>query len=151
MSIGKGMLAGFVATLVLSALMVMKSMMGDMPALDLPKMLAGMMGSPDAPMLGWIVHFIIGIVLYGIAIALLGHRLSAKPIVSGLYLGIGGWPVMMILLMPMAGAGVFAITMGLMAPIMTLMLHLIFGAVLGATYGKLVGHDHPAAARRAHA
>jgi hypothetical protein len=28
-----------------------------------------------------------------------------------------------------------------MAPVMTLMLHLIFGAVLGAGYGRLVRHQ----------
>lgn len=50
--IWKGLLAGLAATLVLSALMVMKTMMGVMPELDLPGMIAGMMGSPDTPMLG---------------------------------------------------------------------------------------------------
>jgi len=36
--------------------------------------------------------------------------------------------------MPMAGVGLFGMTMGLMAPMMTLVLHVIFGAVLGVTY-----------------
>lgn len=50
--ITKGFVAGAAATAVLSALMVMKSMMGLMPALDLPKMIAGMMGAPDRPVIG---------------------------------------------------------------------------------------------------
>ena len=54
--IGKGLLAGLIATIVLSALMVMKSMIGVMPELDLPRMIAGMMGSPDRPVVGWAVH-----------------------------------------------------------------------------------------------
>lgn len=31
--------------------------MGVMLHLDLPKLLAGMMGSPDNPIIGWIAHF----------------------------------------------------------------------------------------------
>lgn len=44
---------------------------------------------------------------------------------------------MMITLMPMAGAGagLFGLKMGLMAPIATLILHWIYGAVLGGLYG----------------
>lgn len=74
---GKGMAAGLVATIVLSALMVMKTVMGIMPELDLPKMIAGMMGMPDQPLVGWAIHFMIGVVLYGAAIAFLGDRLPA--------------------------------------------------------------------------
>ena len=35
------------------------------------------------------------------------------------------------------GAGFFGLKMGMMAPFMTLMLHVIYGAVLGYVYGKL--------------
>jgi len=122
---------------VLSALMGMKAMSGVMPALDLPKRIAGMMGSPDTPVLGWAIHFMIGVVGYGIAIKLYGQRLGS-PIVSGIVIGAVGWLIMMLLLMPMAGVGLFAMSMGLMAPMMTLVLHLIFGAVLGWTYGMLI-------------
>lgn len=136
--IGKGLLAGAAATVVLSVLMVIKGMMGVMPALDIAKMLAGMMGSPDSPLLGWAAHFVIGVVGYGIAIAVLGYRLNSSPTVSGIIIGVAGWLMMMVVLMPMAGAGLFAMSMGAMAPVMTLVLHLIFGAVLGWTFGKLV-------------
>ena len=44
--------------------------------------------------------------------------------------------MMMIVIMPMAGAGLFGMNMGVMAPVMTLMLHVIFGAVLGLVYGR---------------
>lgn len=81
--LGKGMLAGLAATVVLSALMVMKAMVGVMPALDLPKMIAGMMGSPDTPILGWGIHFMIGVVGYGIAINLFARRFGS-PTVSGI-------------------------------------------------------------------
>lgn len=43
----------------------------------------------------------------------------------------------MLMVMPMAGVGMFGMNIGPMAPMMTLVRHLIFGAVLGWTYGKL--------------
>jgi hypothetical protein len=135
---GKGLLAGLVATIVLSALMLMKSMMGIMPELDLPKMLAGMMGPPGNVALGWAVHFMIGVVGYGIVMALLDEPLPGdRSTAHGVLIAFVGWLIMMVVPMPMAGAGFFAMKMGMMAPVMTLVLHLIFGAVLGWTYGKL--------------
>ena len=138
--IGKGLLAGLVATIVLSAMMVAKGMMGVMPELDIAKMIAGMMGSPDSPTTGWIVHFMIGIVGYGAAITLLDERLPGNSRVwHGVMIATLGWLGMMLTLMPMAGAGLFAMKMGPMAPMMTLVLHLIFGAVLGWVYGRQIG------------
>ncbi len=135
--IPKGLLAGLAATVVLSLLMVLKAMMGVMPQLDLPKMLAGMVGSPDMPLIGWIVHFAIGIVVYGVAIAVLDSKLPGTSRVGhGIMLAVIGWLVMMVMLMPMAGAGLFGMSLGVMAPVMTLVLHLIFGAVLGWVYGR---------------
>ena len=138
-NIPKGLMAGLVATIVLTVLMVIKSMMGLMPELDLPKMIAGMMGAPDMPIIGWAVHFMIGIVLYGVAIALLDARLPGRSHVGhGVMLGLVGWLIMMIMLMPMAGAGLFGMKLGIMAPMMTLVLHLIFGATLGWIYGRSI-------------
>lgn len=39
--------------------------------------------------------------------------------------------------MPMAGAGFFGLALGMMAPIMTLILHLIWDAVLGFVFRVL--------------
>lgn len=144
-NIGRGLMAGLAATIVLSVLMVMKATMGVMPALDLPRMIAGMMGSPDAPMLGWGVHVMIGVVGYGLAMALLSDKLpGSNATVQGVLIGFVGWLLMMVMLMPMAGAGFFALAMGVMAPMMTLVLHLIFGAVLGWTYAKMGSAGKPA-------
>jgi hypothetical protein len=139
MQIGKGFQAGLAATIVLSILMVMKSIMGIMPPLDLPKMIAGMMGAPNSPIIGWIVHFMIGTLAYGFAMAWIARSMTGKSFVAqGLFLSFIGWLIMMVALMPMAGAGLFGMNMGIMAPMMTLVLHLIFGAVLGWTYGRLL-------------
>ncbi|TDX28352.1 hypothetical protein DFO67_11052 [Modicisalibacter xianhensis] len=76
--IKNGMIAGFVATIVLSAIMVIKSSMGLMPNLDpihiLAQMMHSRMGLPAKPVLGWIMHFLIGTVLWGILFALRAPR-----------------------------------------------------------------------------
>ena len=147
---GKGMLAGLAATVVLSTLMAMKAVMGIMPAIDLPRMIAGMMGAPNAPLLGWIVHFMIGVVGYGIAIVVFGNSATgAGNVMRGIAIGVVGWLIMMVMLMPMVGAGFFGLNMGVMAPMMTLILHVIFGAVLGWVYGRLIGNDHRLTGARA--
>jgi len=130
------MLAGFVATAVMSVFMVMKTMMGVMPELDIAAMLAKMMGAPDTPIIGWVGHFMIGTVGYGIVFALLAGKLLGSLVVQGTIVGMLGWLAMMVMVMPMAGAGLFRLNFGIMAPIMTLMLHLIFGAVLGWVYAR---------------
>lgn len=136
--IGNGLVAGLVATVVLSGLMVIKSMMGLMPQLDLPQMIAAMMGAPNQPAVGWGVHFMIGIALYGAAIAWLHERMPGDSAVAhGVLISVAGWLMMMVVLMPMAGTGVFGMNLGIMAPMMTLILHLVFGAVLGAVYARL--------------
>lgn len=58
--------------------------------------------------------------------------------IKGTLVGVAAWLVMMVVVMPMAGAGFFALNIGLMATIMTLVVHVIFGAVLGGTFGALV-------------
>ena len=134
-NIFKGMVAGFVATVVLSALMVMKSMMGLMPDLDVIAMLSKMMGgSPLA--IGWLAHFMIGTIIWGGLFAWLDPHLPGNSHwLKGITFGIGAWLMMMIAVMPMAGAGLFGLNFGMMAPVMTLVLHVIFGAVLGGVYG----------------
>lgn len=131
----KGAIAGFVATVVLSVLMIMKSMVGLMPELDVIAMLSEMMGG--GPAMAWIIHFVIGTVMWGMGFALIVGSLPGSSLVmKGIVFGIGAWVLMMIAVMPMAGAGLFGLNIGIMAPVMTLMLHIIFGAVLGLVYGR---------------
>ena len=141
-NMGKGIIAGFVATLALSVLMVMKAMMGVMPQMNAIRMLTGMahhwMGTPMTPVVGWLLHFMIGSIIWGALFALLGSRIPGRsPVVKGVGFATAAWLLMMILVMPMAGSGLFGLHMGLGAPVATLMLHAVYGAVLGAVYGRL--------------
>jgi len=142
MNIRNSVIASFIATVILSILMVMKMKMGMMPELNVIKMMTimahGIMGTPAVPMVGWVMHFMIGTVVWGVLFALIGSSLpSSNNIIKGMIFGTLAWVMMMVIVMPMAGAGLFGLKMGMMAPVMTLMLHLVYGVVLGVTYNKL--------------
>ena len=132
----KGMAAGLAATVALSVIMVAKGMMGLMPELNVIAMLSAMMQS--APIVGWIAHFMVGMLAWGVGFVLVSGILPGRTSLGkGISFGIAAWVMMMLVIMPMAGAGFFGLKMRMMAPVMTLMLHVIYGAVLGSVYGKL--------------
>jgi len=135
MNIRAGVISGFVATIVLSILMIIKAAMGIMPDLNAIKMLAGMMGAPLV--MGWVAHFFIGSILWGVLFSLIVDKLPGGVVTSAIIFSIGAWILMMVGPMPMAGAGFFGLGIGMMAPVATLILHLIWGSVLGFTYQRL--------------
>lgn len=111
----------------------MKAAMGVMPELNLIKMIADMFGAPTA--VGWAMHFMIGTVLWGSRFARLNRGLPGESHwLKGIVFATGAWLIMMIAMMPMAGVGFFGFHLGMMAPVMTLALHVVFGIVLGAIY-----------------
>jgi uncharacterized membrane protein YagU involved in acid resistance len=145
----KGMVAGFIATVVLSALMLMKQGMGLLPQLNpiedivhVADLLTGM----TLPLpFGWIGHFVLGTVAWGIIYAALHASLPGAPVVKGLIFGALAWLAMMIIFEPLAGDGLFALSLGPQATVATLVLHLIYGAVLGEVYGLLATKQSSAA------
>lgn len=141
-SIGNGILAGLIATVVLSVLMILKAAMGMMPQLNAIEMLTNMgtahAGLPASPVMGWLMHFFIGTILWGVLFALIAPHLGGAYWLRGVVFSIGAWVLMMVIPMPMAGAGLFGLNLGIGAPVATLVLHVIFGAVLGGTYRRLV-------------
>ena len=136
-----GLIAGFAGTVLMSAMMVMKAMMGVMPELNAISMMATMAhdrtGMATGPVFGWLMHFMIGTVLWGGVFGLIQEKLPGSSVVSGLVLASGAWLLMMVMVMPMAGAGLFGLTFGPMAPMATLMMHMVYGATLGFVFGKL--------------
>jgi len=89
-------------------------------------------------MMGWVAHFMIGMVVWGFLFSALVNKLPGGVMLSAIFFSIGAWFMMMIGPMPMAGAGLFGMKMGIMAPMATLMLHIIWGLVLGLSYKRLL-------------
>jgi len=139
----RGLIAGIIATAVLSALMLLKGAMGMLPQFNVIAMLANTLGG--GPIVGWIAHIAIGVVFYGLIIAnLAGFLPGAATTVKGMVLGVIGWLIMMLIAMPIMGAGIFASNLGIPVVVATLVLHLIFGAVLGFSFGKIGKSSPPA-------
>jgi hypothetical protein len=140
-NIAKGIGSGFVATIVLSAIMLIKQGMGIMPELNPIEMNAQMSGTAS-PAVGWLVHFFIGTIVWGVLYAWLDPFLPGQHWFRGATFATGAWLLTMIVLMPMAGAGLFGLHLGVRALIATLVLHWIYGAVLGGIYGAWAHQEH---------
>ncbi|MFQ5348619.1 MAG: DUF6789 family protein [Rhodothalassiaceae bacterium] len=148
-----GIVAGFLASVVLGILMLLKGMMGLAPGFSAIAGNAAVfakIGTPATPTWGWIWHFLIGSIAWGLLYAAIRDRLpGASEPVRGLVFGLIAWLAMMIAWMPLAGMGLFAMPdPGMMALVMTLVLHLIYGLVLGAAYARVApagGATEPAA------
>ncbi|MBT6177607.1 MAG: hypothetical protein HOI23_10195 [Deltaproteobacteria bacterium] len=132
-TITEGIKAGFIGTVAMSAIMFAKDMMGVMPELNVIHMLANMMGM--SVLMGWVMHFMIGSLVWGVGFTIIYTLLPGKSATTkGISFGVLAWLGMMVMVMPMAGAGLFGLNMGIVAPMMTLMLHIVFGWVMGRVF-----------------
>lgn len=132
----KGMTAGLVATLALTALMSLKSAYGMWPEVNLVQLLMNL-GSITRVQ-AWMDHFIIGIVVWGLVYSALDAIWEQTAYwLKGLALGLIAWTIMMVAFMPLAKAGFFGVKLGAAGAVVTLGYHLFYGLLLGITYGLL--------------
>lgn len=136
-SISKAIIAGINGTIVMTLFMFMGNFMGI--NMNVPKMLASMLGG--IIILGWVMHFMIGVTLaigYGL---LLNNRINiSKSWLRGAVFGIIPWLMAQLLVMPMMSiingmefsSGLFSGSFVMAAA--SLMAHLVFGAVVGFLY-----------------
>jgi uncharacterized membrane protein YagU involved in acid resistance len=103
--------------------------------MDIAAMLGGMLG------IGWtgglLAHFMNGTVVFALiyALALYG-RIPGSPAIKGALWGVGLWLAAQLVVMPMAGAGVFSAGAGgMMAAVSSLVGHLVYGVLLGGIAG----------------
>lgn len=136
-----GLLAGLAATIVLSVLMLGTSAIGlGVDAIEeLRQLGATHFGLPDSPVVAWIAHAVIGVVLWGLVFAGTYETWPGAPALKGAMFALMIWLLTMSMFMPMVGAGFFGTSIGLAAPVTTLVLYLVFGVVLGAVFGRQHG------------
>ncbi|MBI2186483.1 MAG: hypothetical protein HYU37_05085 [Acidobacteria bacterium] len=135
--IGKTLIGGFVGTLVMTVMMyVTAPMMG--LNMDIAAMLGGMLGIGWAG--GMLMHFVNGTVIFPLIYAFaLYSRLPGSSIARGTAWGVILWLIAQVMVMPMAGAGLFSAAMGgMMAAGGSLVGHVIYGALLGVIAGEAV-------------
>jgi len=149
MKVGKAFVAGMAGGAVMSALMWMARMMG-MPA-NLEMMLGTMVTDPGTT--AWIIGFVMHLMISG-AIALIyawafehvTHRAGwlvgagfgvVHAIIAGMVMGM--MPMMHPRMPnPVMPPGAFLSNLGTMGVVAEFMLHMIYGAVVGAMYGAVI-------------
>ena len=122
--IGRGIIAGFLATLALSAVFD-------------PIAWLARWGDVLPPTFGWLLHFMVGSFLWGAVFAIVHPVMRGPSWLRGILFGLGAWLVVMLALMPLTRAGLFGLSLGFVAPLVMLVVHLSYGALLGSIYGLL--------------
>ncbi|MEM1282202.1 MAG: DUF6789 family protein [Chlamydiota bacterium] len=139
----KGIVAGFIATTVMTLLMFVKNYFGVFTELNVVDVIDNVntsyFGLPKTAWGAWVVHFITGSVIYGIVFAFFNPKLTESFTFNGIIIGVGAWFVMMLLVFPLIGGGLFATVLGEHARVASLGLHVVYGVVLGYSYGKIGG------------
>lgn len=136
--VSKGVEAGFIATIVISLLMLVQQAAGVAPAFNLITLITAATNMPDYVAISWIVHFVVGVGLWGVGFAAFSPHLPGPHWLRGLIFGAFAWFVMMVVFLPAAGMPVFAKGLGTTIPVVALMLHLVYGAVIGESYHLLL-------------
>ena len=133
----KGIVSGFIATLVLTAVILLKVQMNITPELSVLAQLSKLAGGTVG---GWMDHFIIGTLIWGMLFAGFDSVTPNKlPYwLKGMIFSVFAWLVAMVLFLPFVGLGLFGLKVGYEPAAVNLVQHLIYGLVLGTTYGLLV-------------
>jgi hypothetical protein len=132
----KGIIAGFIATIVISIIFVALSAAG-IEEFNIVSMI-DVLGSIQRTA-AWVDHFIVGTFLWGPIFAGFETTLSeTRPRwQKGLLFGLISWVLMMLIFMPVIGYGPFGYHKGFLEPVGMLVLNLIYGLVLGVVFELL--------------
>ncbi len=127
-------LGGLIGTIVMTLMMMYMAPMMTGAPMDIAAMLGGMMGGWTV---GMIVHLVMGIIVFPLVYVLFFyHLIGGTPFFRGLVYGVLLWLAAVVVVMPIAGAGVLMSNIGgMMAVIAALIGHLVYGGILGAVAG----------------
>ncbi|WP_134495928.1 DUF6789 family protein [Microvirga pakistanensis] len=141
-NIGKGIIAGLVASAAVSGTTLLVSFAGMIQVADPVHTVSGIMLTPTE--LSWVVHFAVGTFLWGPLLAVLSPFLPSPFWFKGLVFGALAWLLMVLATWVDDPASVPQ------PGVLPVLLHLLFGAVLGWIYGVLLDRtEREASARRA--
>ncbi len=139
-------LRGLVASLIATMAILLVFLLTDLAGLSFSLNTMPLLGEVSlrknpflvSPIIGWAIHFLIFSLIWSFLYTLAATKESVH---SARNFAIGfclfAWLVMMVLTMPLAGNGYFALQKGLWAPLFALLLHLIWGWVVGFVYELL--------------
>lgn len=131
----KGMFAGLVAAVVLAAAMHLASQLAILQPFNFVPILGTLTGTGELG--GLILHCLTGCV-WGAIFAHLdpdlpGDNLRQRGVIFSLGLAV----LMLVLFLPLAGAGFLGMKLGALMPLYVLLAHMGFGAIMGGFYAWL--------------
>lgn len=130
----KAIIGGIVGTIVMTLMMMYMAPLMTGMLMDIAAMLGGMLGGWT---MGMIAHVIMGVIVFPlIYVLIVYHLIGGPPLVRGLVYGAILWLIAVIVVMPIAGAGVLMSNVGgMMAVIAALIGHRVYGGLLGVIAG----------------
>ena len=149
MNIIGAIVAGLAGTVVISMIMAMAPKMG-MPKMAIWEMLGSMFSKDGNNTLGWIIHFMMGVIFAIIYAALWAAGIGSATLLSGVIFGVVHFFVAGLMMggMPMLHAGIKAGTVqapgvlmlnsGVMGFMGGLIGHAIYGLVVALVYGFFI-------------
>jgi hypothetical protein len=150
MNIIGAIVAGLVGTVVISMLMAMGPRMG-MPKMAIWEMLGSMFSKEGNVGLGWVMHFMMGVVFAIIYAALWAAGIGSATWVGGVVFGAVHWLIVGLVMggVPMMHVGIKAGTIqapgvymlnagGMMAFVGGLIGHVLYGLVVALVYGLFI-------------
>ncbi len=135
----KGMIAGFVAALAVSALEVIQYLVGPW-AVSFPRLVTIILNTESVIWTGWAGHFAFATLILGPLFGILCPRLPTEtPETKGIVFAVGAFLLMGLTVAPLSGIGMFGMRPGFVTVAWLVLTHAVFGAVLGNVYARLVG------------
>jgi uncharacterized membrane protein YagU involved in acid resistance len=137
MNAARAAAAGLVGTGVMTALLLVEPSVG-LPKIAMGQVLSTSLGLTSAhltigPALGWVMHFIFGMLLALVYAGVFDRRLPGMALTRGMLYGLLVFVVAQLVFMPLVGGGVFSRgDAELLAG--SLLGHLVFGGVTGWIY-----------------
>jgi len=126
--IGNGIVAGFIATLGVAGLHEAVTLLTEAVGVR-------------TQALGLLFHFFVGTLLWGAAFGFAHDYFWGPSWVRGMMFAAGAALAVILIVMPLSGAGALGLQHGVSVPLVISAIHLLYGAMLGAIYGKLVDTD----------
>ena len=141
-NIGKGIIAGLVASATVAGAVFVAAITSVIQAPDPVQAASGIMLTPTG--LSWVVHFAVGTFLWGPLLAVLSPILPSPFWFKGLAFGMLAWLIMLLVTWAVDPSS------PPQPDLPPILLHLLFGAVLGWMYGILLDRaERRTSARRA--
>jgi uncharacterized membrane protein YagU involved in acid resistance len=131
--------AGLIGTAVMTTLLLIEPSVG-LPQIAMGQILSTSMGStaahlPNGPAVGWLIHFVMGIVLALVYAKYVVRVLPGNALARGALFGVLVFLIAQVTFMPLVGGGIFSGgDIELLAG--SLLGHLVYGASMGWIYGE---------------